>query len=114
MPIEEVQSDRQASARRQKTVRVRVTPLGQGIIHTGEIDPHRARTFSENDAFDCPVENVEVFEVRGWVERAQATATTTTTSAHAQSDVSPPPKWQDSEAAYRLSLRSKRDDKTGC
>lgn len=47
-----------------------MTKKGEGLIHTGDIDPHtnRPTRFSAGEEFDCPLESVEIYEERGMAQ----------------------------------------------
>lgn len=94
------------------TVRVRVARQGHGLIHTGQVGPGRPTTFSENDEFDCPAQNVELYLGRGWVKRADAGAASSMRTTCNRARV--PNEAHDPEAAQRLLARAKMNEETGC
>jgi len=92
------------------SVRMRVTRKGNGIIHTGEIDPSTLRPLrlADGDEFDCLAENVETYEARGLATRVQQPVSL------AAPPPAQPPIPVDEEAIERLEARAIRDASTGC
>jgi hypothetical protein len=96
---------------------MRVTTKGHDLIYTGEIDAaaRQPSRFREGDEFDCPSENVELYEERGMAKRVPAM------TAPSPAGVRDIPEQRthaacaiDHEALARLAARAVRDDKTGC
>jgi hypothetical protein len=96
---------------------MRVTAAGHDLIYTGEIDKavRRPGRFAEGDEFDCPSENVDIYEKRRMATRVPPMIAPASAGLRAVPDQRQhAPCVIDHEAIARLAARSVRDDKTGC